>query len=157
MLYAWNGKGLFKSTDAGASWSELTSGSVHAVAIDPQNSSTLFVSTNAGMSKSTDGGASWSALNSGLPMTTMYVMNSAPFYPVSTLAIDPQNPSTIYAGTGASGVFQTTDGGANWYAVNSGLTTLSVSTLAIDPQNTNTVYAGTAGGIFAITVASQAP
>jgi len=41
--------------------------------------------------------------------------------------------------------------------VNSGLTTLSVSTLAIDPQNTNTVYAGTAGGIFAITVASQAP
>jgi hypothetical protein len=83
----------------------------------------------------------------------MYVMNGVPFYPVLTLAINPQNTSTIYAGNGVSGVFQTIDGGASWRAMNSGLTTLSVRTLAIDPQNPNKVYAGTDGGLFAITFA----
>jgi photosystem II stability/assembly factor-like uncharacterized protein len=72
---------------------------------------------------------------------------------VSTLAVDPQNPRTVYAGTYGRGVFKTTDGGTSWSAVNSGLTTLSVNSLAIDPQNPNTIYAGTGGGVFAITFA----
>lgn len=67
------------------------------------------------------------------------------------LVIDPQNTSTIYAGTGF-GVFKSTDGGASWGAVNSGLTTLSTKTLAIDPRNPSTVYVGSSGGgVFAIT------
>lgn len=47
------------------------------------------------------------------------------------------------------------DAGANWSAVNSGLTTLSIRALAIDPQNTGKLYAGTAGGVFAITFVSE--
>jgi photosystem II stability/assembly factor-like uncharacterized protein len=155
-LYAWNGMGLFQSKDAGASWNPLISGYVHALAVDPQNSSTVYASTNAGMSKSTDGGATWSAINSGLPTATMFVRNGVPFYPVSTLAIDPRNLGTIYAGTGASGVFRTIDGGVSWNAVNSGLTTLSVGSLAIDTHGAGTLYAGTPGGVFAITFAPQA-
>src|SRR5712675_888690 len=54
------------------------------------------------------------------------------------LAIDPQNPSTVYAGT-AAGVFKSKDGGANWS--NAGLIGFSVSSLAIDPQNPGTLYA----------------
>jgi photosystem II stability/assembly factor-like uncharacterized protein len=72
---------------------------------------------------------------------------------VSTFAVDPQNPRTVYAGVGGRGVFKTTDGGTSWSAVNSGLTTLSVNSLAIDRQNPSTIYAGTAGGVFAITFA----
>jgi len=42
------------------------------------------------------------------------------------MAIDPSTPATLYAGTLASpftngGVFKSTNGGANWNAVNSGL------------------------------------
>ena len=49
----------------------------------------------------------------------------------------------------------TTDGGASWTAVNSGLPSIPVNTLTIDPQNPNTVYAGTNGdGVFAITSAA---
>ena len=82
-------------------------------------------------------------LNSGLPNN------------VTALAIDPQNSSIVYAGTG-SGVFRSTDGGTNWVAVNSGLTTLSVTTLAIDPQSPGTVYAGASDGkVFAATFAPE--
>ncbi len=50
--------------------------------------------TSSGVFKSTNGGDIWSPLNSGLTSTT-----------VSTLAIDPGNPSTVYAGTWG-GVFK---------------------------------------------------
>lgn len=48
----------------------------------------------------------------------------------------------LYAGTGG-GVFKTTDGGANWNAMNEGLTNLSVIDLVTEPKD---LYAGTAGG-----------
>jgi len=78
----------------------------------------------------------WSAINSGLTNTHVIV-----------LAIDPSNPSTLYAGT-EGGVFKSTDGGGSWSAINSGLTNTHVWALAIDPTNTSTLYAGTESGIF---------
>src|SRR3989449_2612036 len=42
---------------------------------------------------------------------------------INALAIDPQTPTTLYAGTSGHGVFKSTDGGGNWSAVNTGLTT----------------------------------
>jgi len=62
------------------------------------------------------------------------------------LAIDPKNPSIIYAGTYGGGVFESTNGGASWSAINSGLTNLDVLALAIDPKNPSIIYAGTYGG-----------
>lgn len=49
----------------------------------------------------------------------------------------PRNPNTLYAGNGliSGGVFQTTDGGENWTAVDSGLRFNPVMALAIDPRN----------------------
>jgi photosystem II stability/assembly factor-like uncharacterized protein/surface antigen len=68
--------------------------------------------------------------------------------PVEVLAIDPQTPSILYAGTFGGGIFKSTNGGTNWTAVNTGLTNLEVTSLAIDPQTPNTLYAGTGSGIF---------
>src|SRR5438094_461849 len=77
---------------------------------------------------------------------------------VQSLAIDPQNPTTLYASVEGvavngvptvDGVLKSTDGGANWSAVNTGLSILSVVSLTIDPQAPTTLYAGTAGsGVF---------
>src|SRR2546422_2610848 len=65
---------------------------------------------------------------------------------INALAIDPQTPTTLYAGTSGHGVFKSTDGGGNWSAVNTGLTTpygaIWVNALAIDPQTPTTLYAG---------------
>jgi len=58
--------------------------------------------------------------------------------------IDPQTPSTLYAGT-SGGVLKSFDGGASWITANSGLPAFSIKTLAIDPQTPSTLYAGTWG------------
>jgi hypothetical protein len=55
-------------------------------------------------------------------------------------------PTTLYAGTEFDGVFKSTDGGATWSAVNTGLTNTDVRALAIHPTTPATLYAGTYGG-----------
>ncbi|MEI6206917.1 MAG: SUMF1/EgtB/PvdO family nonheme iron enzyme [Desulfuromonadales bacterium] len=67
---------------------------------------------------------------------------------VYSLAIDPSDPQTIYAGTIGGGVFKSTNGGTNWSAVSTGLTNTNVNSLAIDPSTPQTIYAGTSGGVF---------
>jgi photosystem II stability/assembly factor-like uncharacterized protein len=71
---------------------------------------------------------------------------------VTGLAIHPDNPAVLYAGTDAAGVFKTTDGGASWSAVNTGLTSPLIRALGFHPAAPNTLYAGTDGsGLFRTT------
>jgi photosystem II stability/assembly factor-like uncharacterized protein len=141
-VYARSKSGLFKSTDGGNNWS-LTENSlaVYALAIDPQDSNTLYaLGQSGGLFKSIDGGTSWSASDSGLPENS-----------IISLAIDPRNEGTVYAV--GSGVFKTTNGGKNWSPANSGLTSTNFRSLAIDPQNPATIYVvrdvyGLGGGVF---------
>ena len=72
---------------------------------------------------------------------------------IRALAINPAAPSTLYAGTNVAGtgggVFKSTNGGASWSAVNSGLTETKVWALAINPTTTSTLYVATNyGGVF---------
>ena len=68
---------------------------------------------------------------------------------IRALAIDPDMPDTLYAGVYGGGVWKSTNGGASWRAVNTGLTDTFVSALAIDPDTPTTLYAGTGyGGVF---------
>lgn len=68
--------------------------------------------------------------------------------------------NTIYAGTGAkfmetngNGVFRSTDNGASWEPMNSGLSSPLILSMLLDPASTNTIYAGTmGGGIYKTTV-----
>ena len=62
---------------------------------------------------------------------------------IVSIAIDPINPNTLYAGTWGAGIFKTTDGGSNWYPVNTGLGYPYIWSLAVDPSQSNIVYAGT--------------
>lgn len=43
------------------------------------------------------------------------------FLQVTSLIIDPRTPTTLYAGTWQRGVLRSTNGGENWYPINSGL------------------------------------
>jgi streptogramin lyase/photosystem II stability/assembly factor-like uncharacterized protein len=73
---------------------------------------------------------------------------------ILALAISPADSTdqTIFAGTASGGVYKSTDGGASWTAVNSGLSNLDVQTLAISPaySTDQTIFAGTAyyGGVY---------
>jgi hypothetical protein len=65
--------------------------------------------------------------------------------------MDPGMPATLYAGTGGSGVFASTDSGDHWSAFNAGITNATVDALAIDPKTRNILYAGVdGGGVFSI-------
>jgi hypothetical protein len=159
------GNGLVKTTDAGLTWRSLTAPPdttppvniggqpatgtrMYALAVDPQDSRTVYLSTvTKGLYKSTDGGETWNPASSGLPQTS-----NGNYTSTSVIAVDPQNSGTVYAAPSGAGVFRSTDGGASWTAANAGLTSLSISSLAVDVQNPNTIYAGTTGaGVFVIT------
>ena len=57
---------------------------------------------------------------------------------VTALAVDPIDPSTLYANS-PLGVYKSADGGGRWILI---LENPDVSVLAVDPQNPATVYAG---------------
>jgi len=161
------GGGVFKSTDGALNWTRVNTGLSEAdnfspqssgLAIDPQNPSIVYVGNGDGVIKTTDGGASWRWVNSGFPNKANSILANQTVA-VATLAIDPRNPGTVYAGawqvgpSGGSAIFKTTNGGelrlpGSWS--NAGLTGFYyVEVLAIDPQNTGTIYAGVGDNGFA--------
>jgi photosystem II stability/assembly factor-like uncharacterized protein/pimeloyl-ACP methyl ester carboxylesterase len=66
---------------------------------------------------------------------------------IESLAIDQHNSNTIYAGTSLGGIFKSTDGGASWNGINTGLNLWPIETVVIDPNNSNTIYAGVPSSI----------
>ena len=142
-LYASGSGGIYKTVDGGANWSHLNNES-GAIVIAPDDPATIYVSGSS-LIKSSDGGAHWGDANTGLPELGL-----------GTLAADPRQPGTLYAGFASDsvfgsvgGVFKTIDGGAHWNPASAGLVTINARTLALDPNTADTVYAGTdGGGIF---------
>lgn len=127
-LYIGTSIGVFRSTDAGASWSNVgPSGQyVRSLALNPQTPTTVYAGTfGGGVFKSTNGGLSggWTPVNTGLTQLNVWA-----------LAVDPVATSTVYAGT-SGGVFKSVNAGASWTSV--GLATSTVFVFAIDPSNTN--------------------
>jgi photosystem II stability/assembly factor-like uncharacterized protein len=142
--------GVFRSLDAGASWSPLVTGpfSVTALVIDPAVPTTLYAGTGdvdsgEGVFKSVDGGRSWDARSAGLPRCA-----DGGVCAVSALAIDSRAPTTVYAVTSSRDVFRSLDGAASWSPLLRGLDG-SVSELVVDPLDPARVYAG-GSGVFVI-------
>ena len=94
---------------------------------------------------------------------------------IGTIAIDPRDPDTIYAGTGEPnssgdsaaglGLYRSNDGGEHWRRISStlsfpggtladGFNDLSISSIAFDPANTRTFYVGTTLGIRGVSATS---
>jgi photosystem II stability/assembly factor-like uncharacterized protein len=121
---------------------DAQSGRINAIAADPQHRGTWYAGAPyGGVWKTTDSGANWA------PLTDNWKYLS-----VSSLAVDPHNPSVIYAGTGdflhsgdyAMGVMKSSDGGASWAP--SGLPDATIPKIMVDPDNSNNIIALTVGG-----------
>jgi len=96
---------VFRSTNSGASWTKTatlpipSSARIAAIALDPWEPSILYAATGVGVFRSSDGGNSWQAINAGLNNLSVY-----------SLAIDSNDPNTLYAATLGGGVYKyTTD------------------------------------------------
>ena len=135
-LYA-AGSGLFRSTDGGSSWNLLSVIGVQVVVLDPTSASTIYAGTRSGILKSTDGGESWNS--AGLAGQN-----------VTTLAVDPITPSTLYVATGDGNIYKSIDAGKSWTAHAVGFPSggpgipagqsIGVSAFLLDPAAPSTLY-----------------
>lgn len=105
--------GVLKSTDEGASWSQINQGiksySLYDLKTHPRNPKVLYLGAGgAGLYKSTDAGATWVQMNDGLQNTD-----------IGTLVLHPKDPETVYVVT-STGLFKSPDGGKSWIALNQG-------------------------------------
>lgn len=138
LMYAAADDGVFKTTDGGERWTRSTSlPSARALAIAPSNASIVFASSSSSAGKTQDGGATWTEVRP----------NPARLSGALALAIDPSNPSTVYAVLAGDGLSKSLDGGSTWSLINSGLPSdfyygVSSSSLTIDPSNPSILYAG---------------
>jgi photosystem II stability/assembly factor-like uncharacterized protein len=117
---------------------------VEGVAGDPK---IVYVGTaSGGIFKTTNGGTSWTP-----------IFERQGTISIGDLALDPNNPDVIWAGTGESntrnsvsfgdGVYKSNDGGKTWQHM--GLRNSDrISRIVINPLNTDVVYVGAVGRIF---------
>ncbi len=140
------GFSLAKSSAAQLQWEFSGPGNIggrlRSLLIHPQNPNLLYVgSVSGGVWKSTDAGATWTPT-----MNDLITLN------ISAMAMKPDDPNTIYAGTGEGflsdglpgrGLLKTTDGGQTWTrsSVANGLNTPFITALAVTPANPNVIFA----------------
>ena len=151
-----HGDGVYKSTDAGKTWSHLgldLTRQISDVMIHPTNPDLVYVaaqgaaygaSEDRGVYRSKDGGETWEKV--------LYVDDtSGP----SSLSMDRNNPRVLYAaiwdhrrypwqvrsGGPGSGIYKTTDGGDTWKQINEGLPELMGDIGVAVSANSDRVYA----------------
>ena len=151
------GNGMYKSTDAGRTWTHLGLAETQMIAwvdVDPRNPDRLFVAalghpygpnSERGIYRSTDGGRTFEK-----------VLYRDEYTSGNDVRIDPNDANTVYAalwqqqeafweggefGGGSGGVFKSTDGGTTWSQLAEGLPPVLEANLAIAPSHPSVVYA----------------
>jgi len=164
------GDGIYRSDDGGKNWQNLglkKSEHIGRVVVDPRDSKVVYVAAEGplwgpggdrGLYKTTDGGKTWKA-----------VLTISENTGVADVAVDPSNPDIVYAtayqrrrhvwtlidGGPESAIYKSTDAGATWNKLKSGLPTVDMGRigLAVSPVDPSVVYATIEaadgkGGIF---------
>ncbi len=147
---AWNGTGggIFKSTDGGKTWRQLTKGLPGEIvqanlAISPSLNSHLFasVATMAGTSlyRSDDGGESWAAATKD---TRPALRIGGGDLPVPKF--DPKNPDVVYCASIVC--WKSTDGGQTWTGLRGAPGGDDYQNVWINPNNTDIILLGSDQG-----------
>ncbi len=148
------GGGLWKTTDAGQRWENISdgyfqTGSVGAIAVSPSNPNILYcgmgehaprgvmTSYGDGVYKSIDAGKTWTRI--GLEATQH----------ISRIRIHPTNPDIVYVGAQGAlygpnkerGIYKTIDGGKTWNQLLFVNELTGCSELSMDPNTPETLYA----------------
>ncbi|MFN0151877.1 MAG: VPS10 domain-containing protein [bacterium] len=164
------GDGVYKSVDGGKSWENVglkESEHIGKIVVDPRNSDVVYVAAHGplwraggdrGLYKTTDGGATWNA-----------ILEIDEYTGVNEVVMDPRDPDVLIAsayqrhrrvwtlidGGPGSGVHKSTDAGATWKKMSTGLPKEEMGRIGLtfSPADPNIVYAiveaaNKAGGFF---------
>ena len=152
------GDGVYKSTDEGKAWKHMglqETRHIGRIAIHPRDPDIVYVAAlgyhfsfnkERGLYKTTDGGATWE--------NVLFISEKVG---VVDVAIDPEDPDTVYAASydkwrepwhfeesgPETAIFKSTDAGKTWKKLTDGLPSgkLGRIGLAIYPKNTKILYA----------------
>lgn len=133
---------IHQYSSAASEWTQLPgseSRSIRSIVVNPGDSDHIIAGFDAlnadakGIMVTRDGGENWS-----YPLALSGEM-------VSSLAFDPSNTETVYAGLSGSALWRSDDGGASWVAVADATGYGEVSTIAVDPSNSDILYVGFSG------------
>jgi photosystem II stability/assembly factor-like uncharacterized protein len=133
---------IFRTRDGGRNWENLPAmhgNSIRALAMYKGNSKVLVAGALNGVYRTKDGGDSWERLSPA---------NSSDIKNIESIAVDPKDPNTVYAGTWHL-AWKTSDGGANWQHINKGMIDDSdVFSVIVDHDNPSVVFASACSGIY---------
>ena len=144
---AWSSSGqqigeIFRTRDGGRNWDTLPAmhgKSIRAMAMYKGDSNVLVAGALDGVFRSRDGGDTWERLSPA---------NSADIKNIESIAVDPKDPNTVYAGTWHL-AWKTSDAGANWQHINKGMIDDSdVFSVIVDHDNPSVVFASACSGIY---------
>lgn len=132
--------GFYKSTDGGVNWKEskdLREQAIHAMTQAKADPNMIYVGTKDGVWVSKDSGEDFKRVESGtMPLD------------INSVAVDPKNNNTLYAGT-TWRPYKSTDNGKNWRLIKTGMIDDSdIFAITINPENTSHVIASACSGIY---------
>jgi len=147
---------LFKTTDGGGSWSELSGlrrhGSgphwqpgaggmcLHTVLLHPTDEQRLYTAISAaGAFRSADGGASWQAINHGLQSGGIPDPDAEVGHCVHNLAMHPDRPDVLFMQKHWD-VMRSDDAGDSWYEISGDLPTDFGFPIGVHAHEPDTVY-----------------
>jgi|GEM_PF-1934435 len=172
-LYAaFVGYGIYKTTNGGGQWAQLTNGLPPSnylrieLAMALSNPSVLYAGYHYRLEGQYDGALLFKTTNAGATWAQVRAPNycTGQCWYDNVIAVHPAAPDTVYLGGSANYewqpvrrikevVIRTTDGGASWEDMSpntSADTSLhpDMHAIAFDPQNPNTVWIGNDGGVW---------
>ena len=147
---------LFRSTDAGATWQEMSGlrchGSgpswqpgaggmcLHTVIVDPTNAQRIFVAISAaGVFRSDDGGETWRPANRGLRSEGIPDDDAEVGHCVHRLALHPSRPNVLYMQKHWD-VMRSDDAGDSWQEISGDLPTDFGFAIDVHAHEPDTVY-----------------
>ncbi len=161
MYIGTNGGGVYKSTDYGASWTNVSRSSqypgqnwlepyINDIKIEPDDSDTIYVATGhkgkGSIFRSKDGGLNW---NTG-PKRNLYAILRLN-YAILSLLCDDNNSDYVWAGTEGDGIYYSTDGGDTFNKANGiedGVIIREISKLTNTNGENAILFAATNQGVF---------
>jgi photosystem II stability/assembly factor-like uncharacterized protein len=152
------GRGVYKSTDAGKTWQFVglkDVGQIGAVLIHPSNPDVVYIAAQGnafvpnvdrGVFRTTDGGKTWQKVLFVSDSTGCTDLEFAPDNPKEIYAAmwhGQRKPWTIISGAKEGGIYRSTDGGDTWTKLAGGLPQglFGNSDLAVSAADPNRVYA----------------